>query len=88
MRILVTGGYGQLGSELKFLSSFYNNFEWIFTDTDEFDLTDIKKIDIVNLTQLIGEKLAINVKKQVGIEIKEVPKSKKTGQLSIDRFFS
>ena len=45
MRILVTGGYGQLGSELKFLSSFYNNFEWIFTDTDEFDLTDIKKID-------------------------------------------
>ncbi len=52
------------------------------------NITDIKKIDFVNLTQLIGEKLAINVKKQVGIEIKEVPKSKKTGQLSIDRFFS
>lgn len=50
--------------------------------------TEIKKIDIGNLTQLIGEKLAINIKKQVGIEIKGVPKSKKTGQLAIDRFFN
>ena len=49
MRILVTGGNGQLGSELKFLSSVHNNFEWIFTDIDEFDLTDIKKIDF-NIT--------------------------------------
>ena len=44
MKILVTGGNGQLGSELKCLSSIYNNFEWIFTDVNEFDLTDIKNI--------------------------------------------
>jgi len=45
MRILVTGGNGQLGSELKSLSNVHNNFEWIFTDIDEFDLTNTKEID-------------------------------------------
>ena len=44
MKILVTGGNGQLGSEFKYLSSIYNNFEWIFPDVNEFDLTDIKNI--------------------------------------------
>ncbi len=43
MKILVTGSDGQLGSELKNKS--YNfNFEWIFTDINEFDLTNLPKI--------------------------------------------
>ncbi len=46
MRILVTGGNGQLGSELKFISSFHNNIDWIFTDICELDLSEIKKIDL------------------------------------------
>ena len=46
-RILVTGANGQLGSELKILSSQYLQFEWIFTDREELDLC--------NLDQLVTE---------------------------------
>ena len=46
MRILVTGCNGQLGSELKFISSTHNNIDWIFTDIHELDLSEIKKIDL------------------------------------------
>lgn len=45
MKILVTGANGQLGSELRVLSLSNFNFIWIFTDINEFDLTDIKNID-------------------------------------------
>ena len=44
-RILVTGSNGQLGSEIKDLSSNYPDFQFIYTDIDELDLTDQKAID-------------------------------------------
>ena len=40
MKILVTGGKGQLGSELKKISHTNNNFEWLFTDRQSFNLSD------------------------------------------------
>ncbi len=43
MKILVTGSNGQLGSEIKLLSTKYKN-DWIFTDYHEFDLNDLKNI--------------------------------------------
>ncbi len=38
-KILVTGAYGQLGSELKAISSNYSEFNFIFTDADSLDIT-------------------------------------------------
>jgi len=45
MKILVTGGKGQLGCEINKLSSNYN-FNWLFSDSDIFDLSDLKNINI------------------------------------------
>jgi dTDP-4-dehydrorhamnose reductase len=45
MKILVTGANGQLGSEIKFLSSKNNQYKWIFTDQDELDLSDLKNLE-------------------------------------------
>tara|TARA_B100001059_G_C17803199_1_gene567507 strand:- start:303 stop:1163 length:861 start_codon:yes stop_codon:yes gene_type:complete len=44
MKILVTGGNGQLGSELKCLSKNQNQFEWIFTDLNELNLLDFSNL--------------------------------------------
>ena len=38
--ILVTGSSGQLGSEIRELSTRYSGYEFIFTDTGELDITD------------------------------------------------
>ena len=50
-KILVTGANGQLGSELRVLSK-NTDFEWVFTDWQELDLTDLEhlaeKIDQIN----------------------------------------
>ena len=40
-KILITGGNGQLGSELRVLSKKYTQFEWFFTDWEELDLCDL-----------------------------------------------
>ena len=45
MRILVTGGKGQLGCEINQLSSNYN-YDWLFFDSDIFDLSDLKNINV------------------------------------------
>jgi dTDP-4-dehydrorhamnose reductase len=38
--ILITGAYGQLGSELKELSKQYYGYDFIFTDADTLDITN------------------------------------------------
>tara|TARA_B100000315_G_C14576889_1_gene588347 strand:- start:2060 stop:3157 length:1098 start_codon:yes stop_codon:yes gene_type:complete len=50
------------------------------------DVRDIKNVDIIKLTQIIGKATALKVKKEVGLEIKEVPKGTRKGQLSIKKF--
>jgi len=45
MKILVTGSNGQLGSEINKLSFNYN-FHWLFSDSDIFDLFDLKNINV------------------------------------------
>ena len=50
------------------------------------DIGDVKKIDATSLAQIIGGKLAVDVKKQVGQEVKEVPKGKRKGQLSLEKY--
>ncbi|AOW08143.1 dTDP-4-dehydrorhamnose reductase [Flavobacterium gilvum] len=43
-KILITGGNGQLGSELKVLSKTDTQFEWFFTDWEELDLCDLDNL--------------------------------------------
>ena len=50
------------------------------------DLGDIKKADITKLKQLLGEKLALDVKKQVGEEVEVVKKGKRKGQLGLGKY--
>ena len=57
MKILVTGCNGQLGSEIKKISSNYNH-NWIFTGHDEFDLSNLNTIN-TNLS-VFDPKLIIN----------------------------
>ena len=43
-KILVTGANGQLGSEIKVLASNYPNFDFVFTDIDDFPLNQSPEI--------------------------------------------
>ncbi|RIJ45857.1 dTDP-4-dehydrorhamnose reductase [Maribellus luteus] len=45
MRILVSGAYGQLGSEIKTLRSEYPEWDFLFTDVDNLDITDENAVD-------------------------------------------
>ncbi len=47
------------------------------------DIGDVKKADLVKLIQILGKQVALNVKKQVGQEQKEVPLGKRKGQISL-----
>ncbi len=44
MKILVTGGLGQLGNSLKKISKDYD-FDFVFTDVEDLDITDRKQVD-------------------------------------------
>ncbi len=43
--ILITGSHGQLGNEIKKLSPQYTDYNFIFTDVDELDITNYDKLD-------------------------------------------
>ena len=56
MRILITGSNGQLGNEIRVLAGDYPDFEFIYTDLDELDITDGLKVEaffIANRPQVI-----------------------------------
>src|SRR3989338_3989645 len=50
------------------------------------DIGDIKKADMTKLTQLLGEKTALNLKKQIGEDIEKVSKGKRKGQLGLGKY--
>ncbi|MFC1704925.1 helicase-related protein [Nanoarchaeota archaeon] len=49
------------------------------------DLADVKKADVTKLVQILGKKVALDIKKQVGIDIDKdkVPERKRKGQISL-----
>lgn len=56
MRILVTGSKGQLGNEIHVLAEDYPDFDFIYTDVDELDITDQLKVEaffVANKPQVI-----------------------------------
>ena len=44
MNILVTGSNGQLGSEIQELSDNYSDYNFVFTDVEALDITNLKQI--------------------------------------------
>jgi len=50
------------------------------------NIADVKRADFMKLRQILGENIALKVKKQVGQEIKVIPKGKRKGQLSLEKF--
>jgi len=46
MKILVTGSNGQLGNEIRVLAKEYPDYEFIYTDIDELNITDPLKVDL------------------------------------------
>lgn len=44
MKILITGASGQLGSEIQKIASQYPDFEFIFTDVQQLDITNQKEV--------------------------------------------
>jgi dTDP-4-dehydrorhamnose reductase len=44
VRILVTGANGQLGNEIRELAWEYPGYDFIYTDVEELDITDIHKV--------------------------------------------
>tara|TARA_Y100001954_G_C15814505_1_gene606789 strand:+ start:3092 stop:3949 length:858 start_codon:yes stop_codon:yes gene_type:complete len=57
MKILVTGENGQLGSEINKISPKYN-YDWVFTGRDNFDLSNLKNINVS--LDIINPNLIIN----------------------------
>ncbi len=57
-KILVTGANGQLGSELKVLSTDYSQFEWVFADRSLLDLSDLASIS--NVLENLQPQIIIN----------------------------
>jgi len=54
------------------------------------DISDVKKVDLTTLSQLLGKTVALDVKKQVGQELSEekliVPENKRKGQINLDDY--
>ena len=51
------------------------------------NIGDVKKADVLSLFQLLGRAVAIDVKKQVGDEVKvEIPKRRRKGQMSLSKY--
>lgn len=57
-KILITGGKGQLGSELNVLSKKFSQYEWVFTDWEELNLCDLDNLALALTT--INPKIIIN----------------------------
>jgi helicase len=54
------------------------------------DISDVKRVDLTTLTQLLGKNVALDIKKQVGQELDEeklkIPENKRKGQINLDDY--
>ena len=82
-------------------SAIYASLNWQHADIQEFmkakdwhnmpvkgtdkTIWDLKNADLATLTQLLGPKIAVSVKKQVGITVDKIPvkENKRKGQISL-----
>ena len=54
MKVLITGSYGQLGSEIRDLASGYENLECVFKDLPELDICDTEMLTTFIIDQHIN----------------------------------
>ena len=54
MNILITGSYGQLGSEIKDLVSNYKNFNFFFMDLPELNICKLEELNTFIVDQNIN----------------------------------
>ena len=50
------------------------------------NVADIKKADLMRLSQLVGKNIALSLKEQVGEKVDVVPKGKRIGQLGLGKY--
>ena len=52
------------------------------------NITDVKNVDFINLVQLLGNNVAINIKKQDGQDFSKlkIPKGRRVGQTSLEKY--
>lgn len=50
------------------------------------DLGGVKKVDLMTLSQILGKKVAADIKRQMGEKVVEVPKGRRKGQLGLRKF--
>jgi dTDP-4-dehydrorhamnose reductase len=74
MKILVTGSNGQLGSDIRDLASKYNDFEFIFTDYEELDITS--KVDLSSFFDTNNFYYVINCAAYTAVDLAEKEKDK------------
>lgn len=58
MKILVTGSNGQLGKSIQKITNQYPNYNFLFTDVKELDITDLKSVK--DLFQIYNPDFCIN----------------------------
>ena len=72
MKILVTGAYGQLGSELKEIIGEYPKWTFLFTDADTLDITD--RVAVQDYFQKNLPELVINCAAYTAVDKAEADK--------------
>jgi len=50
------------------------------------DIKNVKETDLMKLSQILGKAIALDIKKQVGQEFKEIKEGKRKGQLSLQKY--
>ena len=74
MNILVTGVNGQLGSEIRELSSSYSEYTFFFEDSKNLDITDFDKVNLY--IQLNKIHTVINCAAYTTVDKAEIEKDK------------
>lgn len=73
-KILVTGASGQLGSEIRFLSGGYSQYDFTYTDSSELDITDAAAVQ--KAAQSNGYYAIINCAAYTAVDQAETDKEK------------
>lgn len=74
MNILITGSNGQLGSEIKDMSSCYPEYNFFFEDSKSLDITDVEKVKAYILNKKI--QVVINCAAYTAVDKAEIEKEK------------
>ena len=87
--ILITGGNGQLGSELKKISGQFSGYNFIFTDIAELDISDptaSNNFIAANKPEWIINCAAYNAVDKAETDFENAPRSTPSGKTSLSPY--